>query len=177
MRKRRDLLALAAGAAIAHPAAANAQVRPSVLVIDRERLFSQSLYGQRVAAELSAESEALASENRSLEAELRAEELSLTENRGSMEVAAFRAAADAFDARVQLIRSQQDAKQAALSSKMSDEQDALLGRADAVLGRLMAAKGADLILDQRTAFVWSTAIDVTDDAIEALDTELGDGTL
>lgn len=177
-KKRRELLGLAAGAAVLAPAAARAQASEPgtpILVIDSERLFSQSLYGQRIATEIAAATEALAAENRRLEAELRAEELALAEARASMEPAAFRESADAFDAKVQEVRRQQDAKETALSDQLSEGQSGLLSRAHEVLGALMATKGAGMILDQRAVFVWSTALDVTDEAIGWLDTELGDG--
>lgn len=174
-KKRRELLGLAAGAAVLAPTAARAQAAAPILVIDSERLFSQSLYGQRIASEIAAATEALAAENRRLEAELRAEELALAEARPGMEPAAFRESADAFDAKVQEVRRQQDAKETALSDQLSAGQSGLLSRAHEVLGALMAAKGAGMILDQRAVFVWSTALDVTDEAIGWLDTELGDG--
>lgn len=177
MTDRRAILGLGAGAALALPAMARAQnVATPVLVVDSEALFSRSAYGLRVKDELAAQRDALASENRQLEDDLRAEEMSLTEKRDGMDPQAFREAADAFDARVQDMRRTQDAKEAALRSALSDAQADFMGQIQPILGALMAERGAGVILDQRAVFVWTTALDVTDAAVARLDAELGDGT-
>ena len=89
--------ALALGGASPAPAEGAAPGSSPILTLDQERLFSGTIWGRRIQAELEAESTTLAGENRRLEAELTAEEASLTERRKTMEPAAFRAEADAFD--------------------------------------------------------------------------------
>ena len=61
------------------------QVRSPVLTIDIERVFSESLFGQRVSAELLRQTEDLAMENRQIEAALTEEERSLTLRRPGMD--------------------------------------------------------------------------------------------
>ena len=77
--------------------AENEQVRSPVLTIDTDRLFRESQFGQRILSDLGEETEALAAENRRIEAELKEEERRLTEQRPQMDVATFREEADAFD--------------------------------------------------------------------------------
>ena len=150
-------------------------VRSPVLTIDPDRLFERSLYGQRVLAEVQAETAALAAENRQIEAALTEEERSLTERRPDMEVAAFREEAAAFDERVQGIRRAQDAKERALERIESDGREAFLTTAQPVLGRLMLERGAAVILDRRSVFLGFGAIDVTEEAIAIIDSVIGDG--
>lgn len=56
-------------------------VRSPVLTIDSERLYQNSDFGRRVVAELDALGAELSSENRRIEADLKAEELDLTDKR------------------------------------------------------------------------------------------------
>ena len=152
------------------------QVRSPVLTVDTDRLFSESLFGQRVLAELSVATDALSAENRRIEAELTEEERSLTERRPEMEVTAFRAEADAFDAKVQRIRQEQDAKERALQTMLSDGQESFLGTVTPILGRLMLERGAVVILDRRTVLLGVGFVDVTEAAIATINAEIGDGT-
>lgn len=89
------------------PTWAVAQGNPAqsqVLVIDQERLFSESQLGAAALSEIEAAALELAAENRRIEAELLAEEQALTEQRGEVTPAAFSDLADAFDAKVQRLR-------------------------------------------------------------------------
>lgn len=151
------------------------QVRSPVLTIDTERLFAESLFGQRVLAELSAATDALAAENRRIEAELTEEEQSLTQRRPTMDVASFREEADAFDARVQRIRIEQDTKERDLQRRLGEGQEAFLTTATPILGQLMLERGAAVILDRRTVLLAVGFVDVTDAAIAAINAEIGDG--
>ncbi|PYE86213.1 OmpH family outer membrane protein [Pseudoroseicyclus aestuarii] len=173
-------LALGAGPAAAQrveeagPATGPA-VPPSVLVLDTDRLFAETAFGQRVSEEVGARTDALIEENRRIEAQLTEEERSLTERRATMDPAAFREEAEAFDTRVQAIRQEQDAKERALQQSVSAERGAFLDAAGPTLGQLMLDRGASVILDRRSVFLSAAAADITDAAIEALDRSIGDG--
>ena len=151
------------------------QVVSPVLVIDTDRVFTDSLFGQRIAATVLADSEALVAENRRIEAALTEEERSLTLRRPTMPVADFRAEADAFDERVQGIRSAQDAKQRSLQDGITTGREQFLQAVRPVLGQLMQEAGAAVILDRRTVFLAIGSIDITDLAIVRIDAALGDG--
>jgi len=124
---------------------------------------------------LQAETDTLRDENRRIEAALTAEEQSLTERRPTMTPEAFRAEADAFDERVQGIRTAQDAKERALQNGVTDGRDQFLAVAAPVLGQMMRDAGAAVILDRRTVFLALSAVDITDEAIAAIDAAIGDG--
>lgn len=151
-------------------------VRSPVLTIDPDVLFQESLFGQRVMAQVEAETAAFAAENRQIEQDLTEEEQSLTDRRPTMEVEAFRAAAAAFDEKVQSIRQARDAKERSLEQIEIEGRDRFLTAVQPVLGRLMLERGAAVILDRRSVFLGFGAIDVTQEALEAIDAEIGDGT-
>jgi Skp family chaperone for outer membrane proteins len=169
------LLALAPLGAAAQDDLSMGQVRSPVLTIDVDRLLTETRFGQRMAAELETQAQALRDENARLFGTLRAEELSLAERRPTMEVEAFQAEAEAFDARAQRIRLEQDDKELALNEAVAAGRQTLLNAATPVLARLMIDSGAAVILERRDVFLSAGLIDVTDEAIAAIDAELGDG--
>lgn len=146
-----------------------------ILVVDLNRLFNETLFGERVASELEAESADLAAENRRIEAELTAEEKDLTERRAGMAPGDFRDAADAFDMKVQRIRAEQEAKARALADENENAQRRFLGAARPVLERLMRESGASVLLDTRAVLLSSDVVDVTDQAVTRVDDAIGDG--
>lgn len=173
-------LALVAGPAVAqqaHPGGelSLGQVRSPVLTIDPERLYAESLFGQRVAAEIRADAEALDRENQRIEQALTEEERGLTLRRPTMPVEEFRAAAEDFDSRVQAIREAQDAKERSLQQAVNEGQAAFLEAATPILAEIMIDAGAAVILDRRSVFLGVGAVDITDRAIEAVNARIGDG--
>lgn len=150
-------------------------VTSPVLTIDSERLFRESAFGQRIAAETEARGNALSAENREIEAALEAEELELTEKRATMAPDAFRALADAFDEKVQQTRTEQASKTRALNERIDAAQEQFLTAAGPVLEQLMREAGAAVILDVRAVFASVSAIEITDAAIARLDETLGTG--
>jgi Skp family chaperone for outer membrane proteins len=150
-------------------------VRSAILILDVERLVDETLFGQRIATELDASLDALEAENQRSATEMTARERSLTERRPSMDPEAFRAEADAFDAEVTRRRAEQDAKQQALATAAAEGRDAFLAAAAPVLTGLMAERGAAVILERRDVFLGASAVDVTDEAIVAIDAAIGSG--
>lgn len=161
----------------AGPAANNTPVTvPSpVLTIDPDRLFSGSKFGLRIQKELEDAARALASENRRIEAELSAEELELTQKRGTMAPEAFRKVADDFDAKVKRIRAEQDAKNTAITNRREAERQKFLQLVLPILGELMREDGAVALLNQQSIFLSFRGIDITDQAIARIDAKIGDG--
>ncbi|TFL17021.1 OmpH family outer membrane protein [Jannaschia formosa] len=147
----------------------------SVVVLDRDLLFTRSLFGQRIVADIEAASIALAAENRSIEAELEAEERALTARREEMEPDAFRALATAFDEKVTGIRQTQDAKARSLQQRSDRAQALFFERANPVLIELVQEIGALVILDRRIVIAAADRVDITTLARERIDTALGEG--
>lgn len=147
-----------------------------ILTIDSERLFVESSFGKRVAAEAEALVTELGAQNRKIEADLEAEEQALTVKRATLTPEEFRTLADGFDEKVQEIRGAQTAKGRAINDELDKEREVFLTAAGPVLERLMRESGAAVILDRRSVFVSAAAIEITDDAITLLDETLGSGT-
>ena len=169
------ILSLLVSAALAQDVEAPAATdgpKTSVLVIDQERLLTESGFGERLSAELDAAAANLAAENRQIEQALIGEEQELTAARPDMAPKEFKAAADAFDEKVTRIRSEQDRKSRELSAWREREQRVFLDAALPVLGALLADYGAYVILDQRQVFLSDDRVDVTDEAISRVDAAL-----
>ncbi|MGB3689760.1 MAG: OmpH family outer membrane protein [Jannaschia helgolandensis] len=147
----------------------------AVVVLDRDTLFSNSLFGRRVARDIETASTELAAENRRIEAELEAEERALTIRRDEMDVVAFRTLADDFDSRVTGIRQAQDAKARAITQQTERAQQIFFERANPVLVDLARETGALVILDRRIVIASADQVDITALAQTRIDAMLGDG--
>lgn len=146
-----------------------------ILTLETDRLFSDSLFGRRVDQELTAEATEITRENRRIEAELVAEEQELTRKRSEMDPLEFRKLADQFDAKVQSIRRDQEAKGRAINEKREAARQRFLLAVEPVLTELMVTLNATVILERDTVLVSADRTDVTDLAIERVDVILGDG--
>jgi Skp family chaperone for outer membrane proteins len=172
---------LAIPGATAGPALAQGDARETtqsasgVLVLNQERLIGQSEYGQRIQRELEAASAALSAENRRIEADLTQEELELTELRDTIPAEEFRGLADAFDARVEAIRAAQEAKARDITEQADAAQAQFFERAAPILLDIVRSRGAAVLMDSRAVLLSAESVDVTEQAIAAIDEALGDG--
>jgi len=146
-----------------------------ILVLNQDVLLTQSLYGQRIQQELEAASQALASENRQIEAELTEEELRLTDLRASMEPSEFRTLATEFDNRVEAIRAAQIAKERSLQTQVDAAQARFFDLAFPVLLDLVEGRGGSVLLDSRSILLAADGVDITADAIRRIDAAIGVG--
>lgn len=146
-----------------------------VLTIERERLYSETQFGLRLANEISARGRQLASENRRIEQELADEETELTSLRETLEPEPFRDLADAFDVKVTKARTEQDSKARELTQLSELAERRFLFTIAPVMERLMSEKGAGVVLDRRAVFVSADSSDVTLEAIARIDEALGEG--
>jgi len=159
----------------AFPEYSIARPQAPVLTLDQERLYEESAFGRRVAAEIDAASADLAAENRQIEAELLAEEQDLTDRRAAMDPEAFRALADAFDQKAVGFRRQQDAKARALQRRDEAERAVFFRAVTPILADLVTELGAVAILDERAILFAAPSIDVTDRAVARIDARIGAG--
>ncbi len=151
------------------------RVQSPILLIDADEFFRASAFGQLVTAEIASDNQALGQENRRIEAELSEEEKTLTEQRPSLTPAEFRDLADAFDAKVRQIRTEQEAKARAIAALRDAARAQFLTAAAPVLEQVMREAGAAVILERRAAFLSVNAIDVTELAVTRIDAEIGEG--
>ncbi|PKP84214.1 MAG: outer membrane chaperone Skp [Alphaproteobacteria bacterium HGW-Alphaproteobacteria-2] len=168
------VLALALGTVAAPVAAQQPQGLP-IATLDQERLFAESAFGKRLRAEVEARARELATENRSIEAELTAEERALTERRTVLEPEEFRALAEAFDSKVIAIREAQDRKARDLDSYAENERQRFFGLVLPILVEMMREGGVAVIIEERAIVLSTGAIDLTSAAMTRIDALIGAG--
>ena len=154
-------LLLCAGGAVAQ------SVSP-ILTIDQDRLFAETRLGAETLAELERRAQELAAENARIENELIAEERALTELRATLPVEEFREKADAFDERVQKLRTEQDEKARLLTRGRDDARAAFFNKIAVILSEIVREKGAFVVIDRRDVFLSADRIDITEEAIERI---------
>lgn len=171
------LLVLALGLVAAPQARAQdvGVVQSDILMLDPDRLFTETRFGQRLNEDYLAQREQLIARNRQLETELEAEEQALTDLRAEKTPEEFRALADAFDAKVQKIRA--DSDRAVRDLELSRERAPVIfmRAVEPVLIELMRDAGGAVVLDVRSVLLRDDAIDITDIAIARIDQRIGDG--
>lgn len=143
--------------------------------IDDERLFRDSLFGLRVAEQIDAASRTLEEENDQLLEELTAREAELTELRAEMTVEAFRAAANAFDTQAETVRRTQAEKRQRLVQFEESERRRFFSGTSQVLQNVLEQVGGQVLIDARAVIIGLPGMDMTDDAIAAMDAAIGDG--
>lgn len=151
------LLAVPAGIATAQ--------QISVLTIELERLFAETGLGAESRARLEQRAREIQAENARIERDLIAEEQALTEQRASLPTEEFRALADAFHARVEQLRAEQDEKERQFNRQQSEAQAAFFEDIRSLLAEIMVEKGASVVLERRDVFLSADWIDITDEAI------------
>ena len=150
------------------------QAPAQVLLIDQDRLFSGSVFGQAVGGVIDRVGRDLSAQNREIEDVLTQEEQRLTELRSSLSIEDFRLRAAEFDARVVAIRSEQDAKNRALGAYAEAARQRFLEIMGPILIDLVQRSGAEVLMDRRAVIFARDDIDITDEAIAAIDAALAD---
>jgi len=174
MNMRRATGTLVAALSATTPVVAQQVQLSPVLTLDQDRMYATSAFGQRVQAELQAQSVALSQENRKIEAALEAEERRLTEERASMDPAAFRVLAEDFDERVTGIRRAQAAKADSVRKNADEERARFFEAAFPILLELVEETGAVAILNNSAVIFSVRNIDITDAVIERIDATVGE---
>jgi len=169
------VILLAPAFASAQPLSFGQVEGPAVVTLSQDRLFSESLFGQRVQAEIEAATNALARENREIEAALLEEELQLTRLRADMSAEEFRPLGDEFDTRVEAIRAEQSERLRRLTLQADAARRFFIQTTTPVLIALLRDRGAAAVLDSRAVIYAVEGTDITDLVLERIDAELGDG--
>lgn len=147
----------------------------SFVILDPDRLYSESAFGLRVQDDLKVLARQIQSENGNLTRDLEAEELDLLERRDSLSAEDFRDLADAFDEKVQSIRDAQDLKGQELTTRANEGRQAFNEASLPVLRTILKERNALGILDSRVVFLPADRIDITNEAILRVDQVLKDG--
>lgn len=143
-------------------------VRSSILVIDPDRLFEETLLWDSIQAEFEKSRQAFFDENVKLIEALEIEEAQLAEQRNSLPADQFKVLADEFDTRAQDIRAARDAKQIALQQELAGLRVEFLNSIIPIMRTIMLERGAGGIMRKDQLFLNFDAIDVTDEAIKQI---------
>lgn len=168
----RKVLAFILAMALSSGAVAQSVDTPAagaILFVNQERLLVESELGKRILAEETSERAALSAEGEAIATQLEADELALTELRQQVPPEEFRQQADAFNLRVEQIRAEQFAKDQAQAAKSETRRRAFFNIAGQVLGDILRQSRASAIMDRRAVLLFDTGLEVTDQAIVALD--------
>ncbi|QCO56907.1 OmpH family outer membrane protein (plasmid) [Pseudorhodobacter turbinis] len=154
--------------------AAQAPLISPVLSINQQRLFEESAFGKASLSRLEASSRTLQAEIRKIESNLEIEERLLTERRATMPAAEFQPLAIAFDDKVERIRDAWIAKDRELKRQRELDQQQFFEIAAPILVEMMQSRGAAILLDQSSVVLSLDRIDITQPAIELIDTRLSE---
>ena len=161
------------------PFAAQAQdvgvVQSDILVLDPDRLFVETLFGQRLNGDYLKQREQLSARNDQIKADLEAEEQALTDMRAEKTPEEFRDLADTFDTKVQKIRRDSDRAVRDLELRRERAPGIFMRAVQPVLIELMRDAGGAVVVDVRTVLLRADAIDITDVAIARIDLRIGTG--
>ena len=150
------------------------RVQSPILILDSERMFSESAPGRALMAELERARIDLQAKNDRIVADLEAEELDLTQRRAELEPEAFRTLAEAFDEKAQRTRAERAEELQALNARLDRERRMFLESVAPVLETIMLEAGAAVVLEQREVFINLRVVDITDLAIQRIDASLAE---
>lgn len=160
---RAVLLFLALWAGLAAPLAA--QDARDVLIVDRERILSESAPAQVLRREEQLRRQALRARFEETRKALEAEEAEIAELRGSLTASEFEERVRAFDQSVREARRESQGASEALQSEFTAARRKLSEALAPVLTEILTERGASIIVDARTALIFRDEINVTDEAL------------
>jgi Skp family chaperone for outer membrane proteins len=147
----------------------------TVLTIDISRIARDTLFGQRVIKDFENAQNELVEDNTIIQNDLEAEEQSLVELRKTLEANQFRKLAVEFDEKANSIRKERAELENTLFQKRDESISELLKLSVPYLQEIMLTYRASIILDRRNIVLSNPMTDVTDQAIQLINENLGDG--
>jgi len=150
----------------------SAAEKSELFTVDMTKLFRSSEFGKNIIAANNIARKKLQSENEELEKKLLLEEKELSELRKTLSVEEFRPKALEFDKRVSIIRAEQGKKEEILNKKVRKEETDFFKRIYPVLYEILIERGGLILVDQRNIILWDNSVDITDDAIQAINQAL-----
>ena len=153
----------------------SAAEKSELFTVDLTRLLRSSDFGRNIIAANNIARQKLQSENEELEEKLLLEEKKLSELRKTLSIEEFRPKALEFDKRVTVIRKEQGEKEEFLNKKVRKEESDFFRKVYPVLYEILIERGGLILVDQRNVILWDNSVDITDDAIQAINQALGSG--
>ena len=150
----------------------SAAEKSELFTVDMTKLLRSSEFGKNIIAANNIARKKLQSENEELEKKLLLEEKELSELRKTLSVEEFRPKALEFDKKVSIIRAEQGKKEEILNKKVRKEESDFFKRIYPLLYEILTERGGLILVDQRNIILWDNSVDITDDAIQAINQAL-----
>ena len=150
----------------------SAAEKSELFTVDMTKLLRSSEFGKNIIAANNIARKKLQSENEELEKKLLLEEKELSELRKTLSVEEFRPKALEFDKRVSIIRAEQGKKEEILNKKVRKEETDFFKRIYPLLYEILIERGGLILVDQRNIILWDNSVDITDEAIQAINKAL-----
>ena len=152
-----------------------AEEKSVLFTVDMSKLLRSSDFGKNIISVNNTARQNLQNENNDLEEKLLIEEKELSELRKTLSIDEFRPKALEFDKKVTIIRKVQREKEENLNKKVRREETDFFKKIYPILYELLIERGGLVLVDQRNAILWDNSVDLTDDAIAAINRVLGSG--
>ena len=141
----------------------------SILVVDLDRAYEILIYGKSMREQFRKDNQDVAAENTLILNALKDEELQLTEDRANLSAEEFAAAAAAFDAKVQKIRSARLEKIRQVDEQFKGLKPQFFKRIEPFFDLIMQQFNATVILEKSSILRSIEGIDITELLVERVD--------
>ena len=141
----------------------------SILVVALDRAYEISIYGKSMREQFRKDNQDVAAENTLILDALKDEELQLTEDRANLSAEEFAAAAAAFDAKVQKIRSARLEKIRQVDEQFKGLKPQFFKRIEPFFDLIMQQFNATVILEKSSILRSIEGIDITELLVERVD--------
>lgn len=150
-------------------------VTSDIVLIDTERLLTETEYGQRLQRDIQTARDRLVAQNERIASDLEAEEQALTDMRADTPPGEFREMADAFDAKATRLRNEAERNSQRLERRREMAPLQFMRVVQPVLTDLLNEAEAVVMLDQRSVLLHASVANVTDVAIMRINDRIGEG--
>ena len=141
-----------------------------ILVIDLDRAYNSSKFGQSIRKNFEIENRSFNKENDTILKALKEEEIKLTEDRKKLSPEDFAKAAEVFDKKVVAIRTRRLEQIAVVNERFKGLKPVFFKKIEPIIKDIMLEYNASIILEKNSV-VWSLAsTDVTIKIVERVDT-------
>ena len=165
-------LAIAASVSAASFSTASAGTPASILIINSDQLFAQSQVGKNVREQIQTMSKKLQSESTKAEESLKAEATKLRDQRALLKEEDFAKKVQAFQQKEQATQQRLQEKGQALQIGANVARSKIEEIIRPIFADLLKAHGANILLDQSVVLAGGIDLDVTAEAVKALDAKL-----
>jgi len=151
---------------------ASEELKGNILYINQSRVYSESIFGEKLEELFRRESSKLIEQNRLLTKELEIEEQRLTNEREGMSFVEFKLLAESFNSRVEKVRQEQKEKSNTLKYKLEEERKYFFNAVYPLLLEFVSKTNATGILDSSVVIVGNSKLDVTNKVILIINDQL-----